>query len=45
MVEVSLAKAKDEKVFFIYELARGNRNRPIGTFTGLIKLIWIINIL
>jgi len=45
MVEVSLAKAKDEKVFFICELARGNRNRPTRTFTGLIELIGIINIL
>ena len=35
----------DEKVFFICELARGNRNRPTRTFTGLIELIGIINIL
>lgn len=45
MVEVSLGKAKGERVFLICELSRGNRNSPTETFTGLTELIGIIDII
>lgn len=44
MVELSLAKAKGERVFLICELSWGNRRSPTETSTGLIYLIGIIDV-